>query len=84
MLNIKKLENISKLYTNIKTIIETSKQEAVVQVNKTMIISYWEIGEHLKKEILKDKRATYGQEVVKQVSEKLTLEYGRGYSNPNC
>jgi predicted nuclease of restriction endonuclease-like (RecB) superfamily len=45
-----------------------------------MILSYWEIGERLKKEILKDKRATYGQEVVKKVSEKLTLEYGRGYS----
>jgi predicted nuclease of restriction endonuclease-like (RecB) superfamily len=80
MPNIKKEKNISILYNNIKTIIDTSKQEAVVEVNKTMILSYWEIGEHIKTEILKDERAVYGQEVVKQMSEKLTLEYGRGYS----
>ena len=34
----------------------------------------------MKIEILKDKRATYGDEVVKKVSKKLSLEYGRGYS----
>jgi len=83
MPNLKKEKNISTLYNNIKTIIDTSKQEAVVQVNKTMVISYWEIGEHLKTEILKDERAVYGQEIVKQMSEKLTLEYGRGYSRSN-
>jgi predicted nuclease of restriction endonuclease-like (RecB) superfamily len=48
-----------------------------------MVISYWEIGEHLKTEILKEERAVYGQEIVKQMSEKLTLEYGRGYSRSN-
>jgi len=73
MPNLKKENNISTLYNNIKTIIDTSKQEAVVEVNKTMILSYWEIGEHLKTEILKDERAVYGQEIVKQMSEKLTF-----------
>jgi len=48
-----------------------------------MTISYWEIGERLKTEILKDERAVYGQEVIKNISDKLTLEYGRGYSRSN-
>jgi predicted nuclease of restriction endonuclease-like (RecB) superfamily len=78
--NIEQKNNISNLYKNIKTIIDSSKERATIALNNTMILSYWEIGERLKKEILKDKRATYGQEVVKKVSEKLTLEYGRGYS----
>ena len=80
MPNIEPIKDISTLYNNIKNIIDTSKEQAIVQVNNTMILSYWHIGERLKKEILKDKRATYGQEVVKKISEKLTLEYGRGYS----
>ena len=80
MPNIEKNKDISTLYNNIKTIIDTSKQQILYEVNKTMTISYWEIGERLKTEILKDKRASYGQEVVKKISEKLTLEYGRGYS----
>ncbi len=80
MPNIETKKDISTLYNNIKNIIDTSKEQAIVQVNNTMILSYWKIGERLKKEILKDKRATYGKEVVKKISEKLTLEYGRGYS----
>jgi len=80
MSNIEPTKDISTLYNNIKNIIDTSKEQAIVQVNNTMILSYWKIGERLKKEILKDKRATYGKEVVKKISEKLTLEYGRGYS----
>ena len=80
MPNIEPIKDISTLYNNIKSIVDTSKEQAVIQVNNTMILSYWKIGERLKKEILKDKRATYGKEVVKKISEKLTLEYGKGYS----
>jgi len=83
MPNIKSTKTITTLYTNIKTIIDTSKQQATIQLNNTMVLSYWEIGRELKDEILKDKRATYGKEVVKKISEKLTLEYGRGYSRSN-
>ncbi len=67
MPNIEPTKDISILYNNIKNIIDTSKEQAIVQVNNTMILSYWKIGERLKKEILKDKRATYGKEVVKKI-----------------
>jgi len=83
MQNIEPTKDMSTLYNNIKSIIDTSKEQAVVHVNNTMILSYWRIGERLQKEILKDKRATYGKEVVQKISEKLTLEYGRGYSRSN-
>jgi predicted nuclease of restriction endonuclease-like (RecB) superfamily len=80
MPNIEPKKNISTLYNNIKTIINTSKKEAITQLNNTMVLSYWDIGEELKREILKDERATYGQEVIQKISNRLTLEYGKGYS----
>ena len=83
MPNIEVKKDISILYQDIKTIIDTSKQEVATKVNRTMVLSYWEIGRALKIEILKAKRATYGDEVVKKVSKKLSLEYGRGYSKAN-
>jgi len=83
MPNIEKNKDIFTLYNNIKTIIDTSKQKILYEVNKTMTLSYWEIGERLKTETLKDERAVYGQEVIKNISDKLTLEYGRGYSRSN-
>jgi len=83
MPNIEPRENILTLYTNIKTIIDTSKEQATIQLNNTMVLSYWDIGRELKEEILKEKRATYGKEVVKKISEKRLLAYGRGYSRSN-
>jgi len=77
------IKTISTLYTNIKNIIDTSKHEVSVSINSTMILAYWEIGRHLREEILKEQRATYGQEVTKKISEKLTLDYGSGYSRSN-
>ena len=83
MPNIEPIKDILNLYNKIKNIIDTSKEQAIVQVNNTMILSYWKIGERLKKEVLKEKRAAYGKEVIQKISEKLTLEYGRGYSRSN-
>ena len=80
MPNIEPKKNISTLYNNIKTIINISKEEAITQLSNTMVLSYWDIGEALKREILKDERATYGQEVIQKISNRLTLEYGKGYS----
>lgn len=77
------IKTISTLYDNIKNIIDTSKHEVAVSINSTMILAYWEIGRHLREEILKEQRAAYGQEVTKKISEKLTLEYGSGYSRSN-
>ena len=39
--------------------------------------------EELKENILNLEKAEYGKEVIKRLSEKLTLKYGRGYSKAN-
>ena len=83
MPNIEPKKNISNLYNNIKIIIDSSKKEATIQLNNTMVLSYWNIGEELKREILKDERANYGQEVIQKISNRLALEYGSGYSRSN-
>ncbi|HIP45626.1 MAG TPA: DUF1016 family protein [Sulfurospirillum arcachonense] len=75
MPNIKPKKNISTLYNNIKTIIDTSKQEVTIQLNNTMVLSYWEIGKQLNVEILKDERATYGKEICATLSRKLSWSH---------
>ena len=68
------------LFADIKTLIEQSKQQVAVVVNSTMTMLYWQIGSRIKTDILKNKRAKYGQEVVKQLSNDLTEQYGNGWS----
>jgi hypothetical protein len=40
---------------------------------------YWDIGNKISKEILKDSRAEYGKSIVVTVSRQLVLEFGRSF-----
>jgi len=79
-MNLQKTDN---MFTDIKTLIEESKQSVALQVNKTLTMMYWQIGKYINDDILKNKRADYGKEVISSLSIELTHEYGRGYSARN-
>ena len=68
------------LIADIKTLIEQSKQEVAVMVNSTVTMLYWQVGNRIKTDVLRNNRAEYGQEIVKQVSSGLTMQYGKGWS----
>lgn len=74
----------NKLYNDIKTILEQARNNAVRAVNFSMVIAYWEIG----KRIVEDeqggnKKAKYGEHVLKDLSEKLTVDFGKGFTPTN-
>ncbi len=48
-----------------------------------MVILYWKVGEIIKNNITKNNRADYGKKVLKELSKKLTLHYGKGFSETN-
>ena len=56
------------LVSEIKTLIEQGKQQVSVAVNTTITILYWQVGNRIKTEILKEQRAEYGKEIVASVS----------------
>ena len=41
---------------------------------------YWQVGQRIKLEVLQDKRAEYGKQVIAELSAQLTAMYGRGWS----
>jgi hypothetical protein len=41
---------------------------------------YWQIGKRINEEILQNKRAAYGKEIVHTLSTQLTVEFGKGWS----
>jgi predicted nuclease of restriction endonuclease-like (RecB) superfamily len=73
-------KNINNLFSEIKRLIEEAKQNVAVTVNAATTILYWNIGQRVNSEILNNKRAEYGKEVVKSLSQKLTQEFGKGWS----
>jgi predicted nuclease of restriction endonuclease-like (RecB) superfamily len=77
---INKPQNISNLFSEIKQLIEEARQAVAVTVNIGTTVLYWNVGNRINKEILGNKRAEYGKEIVISLSRKLTEEYGKGWS----
>lgn len=69
------------VFNDIKLLIEQAKEQVAVTVNSVMSMLYWEVGNRILVEILKDKRAEYGKQVIISLSEQLTNEYGNGWSD---
>jgi len=68
------------LIKEIKQLIEQSRQKVAVAVNSEISLLYWQIGKRIHSDILNNKRAEYGKQIIATLSQQLTLEYGRGWS----
>lgn len=64
-------------------IIDQAQATAYRQVNETLIKRNWLLGMRIQHEVLKEKRAEYGQQVVKNLAQSLLERYGRGFSMRN-
>jgi predicted nuclease of restriction endonuclease-like (RecB) superfamily len=84
--NIKKpnfLSNIKiskNLLSDIRNLIETTRYRVAQAVNSGLVLLYWNIGFRIRKEILSEKRAAYGEQILQTLSAKLTHDYGNGFS----
>ena len=73
--------NIDKLYLNTVDLIQYARRLAVKQVNFIQLMTYYSIGRWIVEEQQEGNiRAKYGQQVIKNLSEKLLNEFGRGFS----
>ena len=68
------------MVAEIRTLIEQSRQQVAVAVNSVMTMLYWQIGKRINDEVLLNKRAKYGKQIVNELSSQLTAEYGKGWS----
>lgn len=74
---------IEVLYNKISNQIEESKKNVERQINKEITILYWKIGKNIKEKILNNDKPEYGKFVIKEISQRLVSDYGRGFSEKN-
>ena len=77
--NISVIENGS-LLEDIRLLIDQAKSKIIRTANSEMTMLYWHIGKRINEEVLKNKRAEYGGQVVESLALKLSAEYGKGFS----
>ncbi len=72
------------IITKIATLLHDARNTIVSKVNQTMVITYFEIGRIIVEEEQKGKeRANYGKYLIKEISRKLTADFGKGFSETN-
>jgi len=68
------------LLNDLRTMIEQARQSSASAINTRLTILYWQMGCRIHSEILGEKRAGYGEEIVATLSHQLTMEYGQGFT----
>lgn len=76
-------DDSNNLYQDACAIIDSAQLYAYKQVDETLVKRNWLLGLRIQHEVLKDKRAEYGKQVIKGLSKSLTQRYGEGFNPAN-
>ena len=71
------------LFLDSCSIIEQAQSAAYRSVNETLIKRNWLLGMRIQHEILKERRAEYGEQVIKTLSKALIDHFGKGFNKSN-
>ncbi|WP_314294495.1 PDDEXK nuclease domain-containing protein [Fusobacterium periodonticum] len=79
-----KIEIKKDIYEEIHDLLYNARQNIISNINSTMTKTYFLIGKRIVEEEQDgNKRAEYGKKLIKTLSEKLTKEFGKGFSETN-
>ena len=67
------------LLSEVRSLIVETRTSVAQAVNFGLTMLHWEVGNRVRREILKEKRAEYGAEIVSALSRQLEPEFGRGF-----
>ena len=67
-------------YLSIRGYVIDAQKQIYSAVNSAMVTAYWEIGRLIYETCGESERAAYGKQILQYVSERLTSEFGKGFS----
>jgi len=73
-------EKVKPIFEEIKQLVNNSRERVYTAVNTEMLNLYWNIGKIIMEIQQGNERANYGKNILEKLSEKLTREFGRGFS----
>ena len=77
-------EHYNNIHAGIVELLKTARSAAARNVNSIMTATYWEIGRRIvNSEQGGAARATYGEELIKQLANDLSAQFGRGFGVVN-
>jgi predicted nuclease of restriction endonuclease-like (RecB) superfamily len=74
---------VAPLLAEVRGLILAAREQVARAVDSGLVTLYWHIGRRVHQDILKEKRAEYGAEIVATLSRQLEAEFGRGFAEKN-
>jgi len=72
------------LYLKIKNILQSARDNVYRHINFVMVEAYWNIGKQIVEDEQRGKdRAEYGAYLIKELSSRLTKDFGKGFTQQN-
>lgn len=78
------LQTQNSFYNDIKSILQTARDNAYKSVNFIMVEAYWNIGKKIVEvEQNGETKAKYGSNLISELSKELTVDFGSGFTPQN-
>ncbi len=71
------------LLQDVRELILTTRQGVARGVNTAMVMLYWQVGQRVRKDILRERRAEYGEAIVWTLSAQLMPDFGSSFAERN-
>ena len=71
------------LLAELRHLIESARQHVAQTANATLTMLYWHVGQRIRREVLENKRAEYGEQILPTLSTQLVRDYGKGFAEKN-
>ena len=68
------------LLSDVRQMILHAREGVARAIDSGLTALYWNIGHRVRQDILQEKRANYGEEIVSTLGKQLEVEFGRGFS----
>ena len=74
-------QDLQMLYGSIAELIKQAKTKVAVTANTELTMLYWNVGKSIHQFVLQGNRAAYGKQIIINLSEMLTLNFGNGWGD---
>ena len=74
---------VPQLFFDISALIEQSRLAIYTQASNISVMLFWQIGKRINGDVLENKRADYGKQIVSALATQLTEKYGRSFEVRN-
>ena len=70
----------NEFYTSIRDVLEQARKRVYRNIQNEMVLAYWQIGKMIVEKQGGNTRADYGNGLIKELSARMTKDFGRGYN----